>query len=114
MRLVLISLLLVGFTSFSVEAKKGKRKNTPPEVCEKAESDEDAAFRCNCWKVMKVKKDNRTDDQKQQAQACYEKRKEKMGKVRECRKAIRAVKLGSATEKLKKNNYVLILLRGLC
>ena len=102
MRLVLISLLLVGFTSFSVEAKR-KRKNTPPEVCEKAESDEDAAFRCNCWKVMKVKKDDRSDDQKQQAQACYEKRKEKMGKVRECRKAIRAVKLGSATEKLKNN-----------
>ena len=112
MRLIVISLLLVGFTSFCAEAKR-KRKNTPPEVCENAENDEDAAFRCNCWQVMKVKKDKRTDDQKQQAQACYEKRKEKMGKERECRKAIRAVKLGSATEKLK-DNHVLIFLRELC
>merc|ERR1712110_580555 len=99
---------------------KGGRGDKMSEMCENAEEGSDAAFKCNCFAVMKVKRDDRSEEQKATAKACMEKRKEKMqdkkenkennsessedkkqswkSKVKACRQARKAIKGGHATD----------------
>merc|ERR1719197_1940355 len=52
-------------------------------MCENAEEGSDIAFKCNCFAIMKTKKEDRTEEQQAAAKECLEKTKrEKGGKER--------------------------------
>merc|ERR1711972_748889 len=106
---------------------KGQRGDKKSAICEEAEEGSEMAFKCSCFAVMKVKRDERSDEQKALAKECMAKRKEhkeskkeeketsssdedsekkenkfKAGwksKVKACRRAKKAIKDGHATEK---------------
>merc|ERR1719219_638510 len=44
-------------------------------MCENPEEGSDIAFKCNCFAIMKVKKEDRSEEQQATAKACMEKQK---------------------------------------
>merc|ERR1712178_332087 len=48
-------------------------KDKMEEACGSAEEGSDLAFKCGCFAVMKVKREDRTEEQKATAKACMDK-----------------------------------------
>merc|ERR1711990_503595 len=102
------------------KGKGGKEGGKMSALCEAAEEGSDMAFKCSCFAVMKVKRDERTEEQMATAKECMAKRKEKKenkknnddssdssdsgekkkggwkSKVKACRRAKKAIKDGHA------------------
>ena len=97
--MILVSLFALIAIS-SVDAKKGKAgksgkggKGSMKAKCENAEEGSKIATRCECWKLIKVEKNDRTDEQAAQIEACFP--------FKGCKKALKAVNDGEATRSVE-------------
>merc|ERR1711972_72943 len=66
--------------------KGGAHAEKMTEMCENPEKGSDIAFKCNCFSIMKIKKDDRSEEQQAAAKECLEKRKERKDERKEEKK----------------------------